>query len=172
MQNGIASGWVYCMSNVAMPGLVKVGYTEVDPYTRAKELQSTGVPFDFNVEFARYVSNCTEKEHLLHMLLEKHFERPNKKREFFRCSSQDVYMFFQLLEGPWLSNADSPDPLDLRKFAHVAKPKESKPAQQAKTWLVKSFNSTKTETENIEKWNTKKLEKHITIVESLKSNKS
>lgn len=159
-------GWVYCMSNPAMPGLVKVGYTEVDPYTRAKELQSTGVPFDFRVEFAKYVTNCTEKEHILHELLEKHFERPNKKREFFKCSSHDVHLFFRLLDGPWLSDgydlANAPDPLDLRRFSHIPKEKQSK------IWLVKTLNATK-EAQDKSRWNTKKLEQQMLKIESLKT---
>ena len=38
-------GWVYILTNEAMPGLVKIGYTMNDPAIRAEELSSdTGVP--------------------------------------------------------------------------------------------------------------------------------
>ena len=80
-------------------------------------MYTTGVPEPFRLEFAKFVRGFTEKEKLIQALLEKHFERPNPNREFFRCSSHDVYEFFQLIDGSYLVNADKPDPHDLRKFA-------------------------------------------------------
>ena len=111
-------GWIYCMSNPAMPGLVKVGQTGGDPRERAAQLYTTGVPFEFHVEFAKRVKNYIAREKLLHDLLEKHFERPNPSREFFRCSSSDVFEFFELIDGEYLDQADRPDPLNLRRFEH------------------------------------------------------
>ena len=40
------------MSNPAMPGLLKVGFTTDTPDVRARELYTTGVPLPFKVEFA------------------------------------------------------------------------------------------------------------------------
>ena len=102
-------GWIYCMSNKWMPELVKVGQTS--------QLYTTGVPDKFNVEFAKKVKDYVKKEKILHSLLEKHFERPNPSREFFKCSSADVFEFFELVEGVYMDGSDKPDPLNLRQFA-------------------------------------------------------
>ena len=95
------TGYVYCMSNECIPGLVKVGFTFNDPSTRAKELYTTGVPMPFKVEFAKKVLDPEDKERKLHALLTKHFSRPNGQREFFRCMPSDAKEFFDLLDGPY-----------------------------------------------------------------------
>ena len=46
------------MSNPAMPGLVKVGFTTDTPDVRARELYTTGVPLPFKVEFAKGFISC------------------------------------------------------------------------------------------------------------------
>ena len=105
------------MSNPSMPTLVKVGQTAGDPHDRASQLYSTGVPTEFRVEFAKHVKGYIKKEKQLHALLAKHFGRPNASREFFTCTSKDVYEFFELMEGKYLPGASNPDPYDLRQFA-------------------------------------------------------
>ena len=112
-------GWIYCMSNPGMPGLVKVGQTAHDPRERASQLYTTGVPFEFRVEIAKRVWNYVAKEKQIHDLLEKYFERPNPSREFFRCSSTDVFQILELMDGDYLEMADRPDPLNLRQFDHI-----------------------------------------------------
>jgi len=109
-------GWIYCMSNPCMPGIVKVGQTAGDPRQRASQLYTTGVPVEFRVEFAKKVKNYIEREKQLHSLLTKHFERPNPSREFFRCSSADVFTFFELIDGTYLDKADKPDPHNLQQY--------------------------------------------------------
>jgi hypothetical protein len=95
-----------------------VGQTAGDPHERASQLYTTGVPDKFNVEFAKKVKDHTKKEKMIHSLLEKHFERPTPGREFFKCSSADVFEFFELIEGTYLVNADRPDPGGLRQFEY------------------------------------------------------
>lgn len=111
-------GWVYCMSNKSMPGVVKVGKTKNHPQERADQLFTTGVPEPFSVEFAKWVKNYSQKEKQLHSLLETQYGRPSPNREFFRCSSTDVFGLFELMEGTYLKGAESPDPFDLRKFEY------------------------------------------------------
>lgn len=105
------------MSNPWMPDLVKVGQTAEDPRERASQLYTTGVPAEFIVEFAKKVRNYTEKEKQLHSLLEKLYERPNPRREFFKCKSSDVFELFELIDGTYLDKADRPNPHNLRRFA-------------------------------------------------------
>ncbi len=47
---GNVRGWVYVITNAAMPGLVKVGYSLKDPSLRARGLGNTGAPHQYEVE--------------------------------------------------------------------------------------------------------------------------
>jgi|TARA_R110000744_G_scaffold357040_1_gene463831 hypothetical protein len=70
------------MSNPAFPDLLKIGKSKKDPtQDRVSELNQTGVPEPFRVEYYAFVEN----EDALETLAHKHFsaKRPNKKREFF-----------------------------------------------------------------------------------------
>jgi hypothetical protein len=44
-------GWVYVISNKAMEGLIKVGHSTKDPELRAQELDHTGSPHPYIVEY-------------------------------------------------------------------------------------------------------------------------
>ena len=82
-------GWVYIFSNRTMPGLLKVGYTENDPISRAKEISdSTGVPVPYEVEYQIYATHPYQLEQAAHKNLDNF--RVNKKREFFKCSYEDA----------------------------------------------------------------------------------
>ena len=77
------AGFVYVLSNKAMPGLYKIGFTERDIVERIAELSSsTGVPTPFEPLFALQVSNPTTAERLCHETLAPY--RYNESREFFR----------------------------------------------------------------------------------------
>jgi hypothetical protein len=52
--------------------------------------------------------NPKEKEGTLHQLLERHFGRVHPRREFFRCSAEDVRTFFKLLDGVWWEPSEPP----------------------------------------------------------------
>ena len=93
-------GYVYCMVNDAMPGLVKIGMTCEEPDHRAKELSSaTGVPYPFRVVVSKKVVNPKEKEHAIHELLSALGFRVNEKREFFNCALGIVDHLFALIDG-------------------------------------------------------------------------
>jgi hypothetical protein len=78
-------GWVYILTNRAMPGLVKIGCTRRSPEDRVRELSSaTGVPAPFEVAWAWPVSDWKAVEALTHNRLG--VCRPNPDREFFSCS--------------------------------------------------------------------------------------
>jgi T5orf172 domain len=44
-------GWVYIISNPAMPGLLKVGFSRKDPQLRALEHDTTGCPQPYSVKY-------------------------------------------------------------------------------------------------------------------------
>jgi hypothetical protein len=74
-------GWVYIITNKAMPDLVKVGFSTKDPEKRADELYSTGVPHRYVVEYDALVDNPYGVEQKAHKLLKNYIEN----KEWFRC---------------------------------------------------------------------------------------
>ena len=88
-------GWVYILTNEAMPGMVKIGLTTRTPKERAAELSgATGVPLPFVVAWARAVSDCAYVEKAVHRMLDD--KRVNGKRESFRV---DVATARQVIEA-------------------------------------------------------------------------
>ena len=78
-------GYIYVLSNAAMPGLLKIGKSERNPSEfRAIELYTTGVPEPFRLEYYMRVDDYHAAEKRAH----DHFldKRPNRTREFFRIS--------------------------------------------------------------------------------------
>lgn len=73
-------GYVYILSNRAMPGLLKVGYTTRSMPERLSELNSTGVPTSFVIEIYIEVDNAPKYENLLHRALGSH----HYEKEFFK----------------------------------------------------------------------------------------
>jgi hypothetical protein len=101
------SGQVYVLTNIAMPGLVKVGHS-IDAVTRAKQLSSaTGVPCDFDVAYVQDVDFAYEAESLAHAELAD--RRVNERREFFYTSSKTASEAVQLaaLEVLWDRSSDA-----------------------------------------------------------------
>jgi hypothetical protein len=79
------AGFVYIMSNPAFPSLIKIGCSDRDPGEfRKKELESTGVPEPFTVEYWAFIENHQKVERLVHLRFAT--QRPNKNREFFDCT--------------------------------------------------------------------------------------
>lgn len=87
---------VYVLTNPAMPGLVKIGYTtQLDANTRISQLYTTGVPFPFDLQFACKVPNAEEVEKALHIAFAPH--RVNPKREFFKIDADQAIAILRLL---------------------------------------------------------------------------
>lgn len=81
-----AAGYVYVLTNPAMPGIVKIGSTGRTPKARARELSSTtGVALPFKVAFCVKVRDAVGVERAAHEALKRH--RVNRRREFFSVSS-------------------------------------------------------------------------------------
>src|SRR6266480_7939276 len=77
------AGFVYIMSNPSfVSGRIKIGKSDRDPEGFRKfELESTGVPEAFNVEYYAYVDDHHRIERSLHRAFG--YARANKQREFF-----------------------------------------------------------------------------------------
>lgn len=96
----MAEGYIYCLSNPAMPGIVKIGEIHTEgrtPEDRIRELYTTGVPLPFVIEFAKRVINPAQKESRIHLFIED--TRVNPRREFFRTTPEYVRRLFDLIEG-------------------------------------------------------------------------
>lgn len=78
----LSEGWVYVLSNKSFKGQVKIGYSTVSSHNRAKELDTTGVPTPFKLEYEIKVKNCELLEKKVHEHLRN--KRVRKGREFFR----------------------------------------------------------------------------------------
>jgi len=76
------------MSNPAMPGLVKIGYSMSDPTERAQELYTSGVPLPNVVEYELRVDDPSGLEAHAHARLDHC--RVNSRREWFQCSVMDA----------------------------------------------------------------------------------
>lgn len=75
--------YVYILSNKAMPGLLKIGSTQINPEKRRNDIsRGTGIPLEFDVEWAYRCFRAEAIEREVHKKL-KEF-RVNNKREFFR----------------------------------------------------------------------------------------
>jgi hypothetical protein len=73
-------GWVYVLTNRAMAGLVKIGFSTKDPSLRAAELEGTGLPHPFEVVFDVLVIEPQAVEQAVHKLLKAQHE----SKEFFK----------------------------------------------------------------------------------------
>jgi hypothetical protein len=80
-------GWVYVLSNTTMPKLVKIGFSNKDPVLRAKDLNHTGLPDKFVVEYDVLVINPHELEQNVHKRLQ---DKRKKGKEFFECTLEEA----------------------------------------------------------------------------------
>lgn len=92
-ENFSLNGWVYILSNQAMPGIYKVGMTTTTPEIRAREVsQGTGVPMPYEVERAFFSDNPRQDEADIHEILGEYRLNPN--REFFKCDMEILMQAF------------------------------------------------------------------------------
>ena len=64
-------------------------------------------PTSYKIEFAKKVSNPSQKEKTLHILMEQYTDRIHPRREFFSVSPEEVRNFFDLMDGEmWVETAE------------------------------------------------------------------
>jgi hypothetical protein len=78
-------GHLYFLTNPAMPGLLKIGFTRTSLAQRLRQLDTTGVPDGFIVSASFYVLDREACEKAVHDRLAEF--RANNEREFFRISA-------------------------------------------------------------------------------------
>ena len=90
-------GFIYVMSNPAHPGLVKIGQTSKDPDIRRHNLNSTGVPEDFKLEYRALANDYLRLEKEIHQKLNN--SRYRQDREFFEISVQEAISTIRKIAG-------------------------------------------------------------------------
>lgn len=87
-------GFVYCLSNPCMPGVLKIGMTHRSPMQCCQELSSsTSAPVPFTLLCYGEVQLPREAELYLHEALSD--ERINGSREFFKINFESVAALIQ-----------------------------------------------------------------------------
>jgi hypothetical protein len=93
----MTSGYLYALANQSMPGVFKIGCTSRNPFERAKELRTTGVPTAFFVVAAVYVAAMKKAEAQAHAQLGAQGQRVDGDREFFRTTPPEIMRTFSQL---------------------------------------------------------------------------
>ncbi len=154
-------GWVYIITNQAMPGLIKIGYTDRTPDQRAKELESTGNPFPFIVVYEAYVESSFVVEQEVHSCLAPYRE----KGEWFSCPISYAISNIRDVAGKRL----------IQDFNHLDRySKEVINAKfsviQHKDELEKWLNALKENEKNEELYQERKLTREVTSVKNSRGN--
>ena len=98
------SGYIYCFSNENMKDIYKIGFTTRSPLMRLREANNGdtwSLSNKFNIEFAKEVSDCREKEKQIHKHLSLVGERVCENREFFKVQLEVIRSVFELIDGIW-----------------------------------------------------------------------
>jgi len=94
-------GFVYVLTNISMPGLVKIGYTTHLPEDRAEGLFKTGVPTPFEIVFRILSMFPKILEQLVHEDLNNF--RVRAKKEFFAVAPEkavdSILLHRQFVDG-------------------------------------------------------------------------
>jgi hypothetical protein len=88
-------GWVYIITNQGMPGLVKVGFSTKDPALRAEELNHTGSPYPYLVDYDMLVVDPATIEQKVHI----HLKDSHAGKEWFKCSTQHAIAAIRSVAG-------------------------------------------------------------------------
>ena len=89
VERGEGDQWVYILSNPTTPNLLKIGYTKLDPDTRAAQIsRATGVALPYKVEWAFKCFNGEQLEGEVHNYLKEY--RVNNQREFFEIELNEA----------------------------------------------------------------------------------
>lgn len=93
---GSNAGIVYLLSNPVMPGIIKIGITNLeDVKQRMAQLYGTGVPVPFECVYAARVNNFEQVEKALHTAFGPN--RINPKREFFDIEAAQAIAIIKLM---------------------------------------------------------------------------
>lgn len=118
------TGIIYVLTNEAMPGLVKIGYTQGELQKRMDNLYTTGVALPFFCHFAAKVKNAARLEKTLHSIFST--ERVQSKREFFRIDPERAVMAIMIGEHTVIDPSGKTE-ISAEELAAADKAKERRP---------------------------------------------
>lgn len=87
---------IYILTNEAMPGYIKIGFTNGSVEERLRQLDRTGIPLPFEVYYACEVENARKDERWLHEIFSD--KRVRDKREFFKMDPERVVIALKRIQ--------------------------------------------------------------------------
>lgn len=127
------AGNVYVISNIGSfgEGVFKIGMTRrLEPMERVIELGDASVPFPFDVHMMIATDNAPELEKALHRAFyKKQLNKVNPRKEFFRCSIDEIVKVVRANHGDATYTAD-PEALQYYESLRI-KPEEQEVIEQA-----------------------------------------
>ena len=109
-------GVIYVLTNRAMPGLIKVGFSTRSAESRAAELSATGVPLPFEVVFSAEVEAPSQVEAEIHARFAQY--RISNSREFFQMTVDDAITELKAICST--RDASNDDPCDLSPWSALS----------------------------------------------------
>ena len=88
-------GWVYIITNRAMPDLIKIGFSTKDPVLRAQELNHTGTPHPYSVAYDALVFEPRALEQEMHEIL----SAKKEGKEWFRLTVSEAGRSIRVAAG-------------------------------------------------------------------------
>ena len=96
INRGDGNQWIYILSNPTIPDTLKIGYTNLSPELRAKQISSsTGVVVPFKVEWAFRCFDGNLMENEVHTALKEY--RISNQREFFQVDLEEAKNVIKLI---------------------------------------------------------------------------
>ncbi len=87
---------VYILTNEAMPGYIKIGYTTKTVSERLKQLDVTSTPLPFEIYYSAEVEDARKEEDWLHSIFADRRVRDN--REFFKMNPELATLALKRIE--------------------------------------------------------------------------
>ena len=99
-------GYLYCISNYTIQGILNIGMTTEDPKQKLEEANRyTFILPVCKLEFAKKVKNPYETGEILQKILQKHKIALNT--HFYRVSLDEIKLLFELPDGEMINyNSD------------------------------------------------------------------
>jgi len=88
-------GWIYIITNKAMPGLANIGCSDRDPALVSKDLNHTGSPSPYIVSYGILVKEPRDFEQKIYSLLDNRKE----DKKWFRCSVDEAVTAIRSVVG-------------------------------------------------------------------------
>ena len=99
-------GFVYLLTNAAMPNFVKIGLTRKDDVTgRVRDLDTTSMPLPFEIAYHARVPHCAKLERVLHKVFAD--KRVRHNREFFTANPDLARLIIDLVKIDDLAVSDA-----------------------------------------------------------------